>query len=224
MYPKSIQKLIDLFSKFPTIGPRTATRFVFYLKNADKKEVKELLTAIINLKKNIKICSFCFNTFEPAQISSKIEAGKGEGNLCSICSDSRRDKNLLCIVEKETDLISLEKTRKYKGLYFILGGTVSKLKKEDIDKLRTKELLERIKNPEKFGILNLKIDEAILAINPTTEGEATILYLERILKPLTCGEQSRTIKTTRLGRGLPLGAELEYADEETLGSALEGRK
>jgi recombination protein RecR len=212
MYPKSIQKLIDLFSKFPTVGPRTASRFVFYLRNADKKEVKELLTSIINLRKNIKICSFCFNTFE------------GEKNLCDICSDPRINKNLLCVVEKESDLISLEKTRKYKGLYFILGGTVSKLKKEDVEKLRTKELVERIKNPAKFGITNLKIQEIILAINPTTEGEATILYLERILKPLTCGEQGRTIKTTRLGRGLPLGAELEYADEETLGSALESRK
>lgn len=216
-YPPTIQKLIDLFSKFPTVGPRTASRFVFYLRNADKKEVKELLTSIINLRKNIKICSFCFNTFEPSQISSKIEAGKGEGNLCNICSDPRRNKNLLCVVEKESDLISLEKTRKYKGLYFILGGTVSKLKKEDIEKLKTKELLERIKNPAKFGIPNLKIQEVILAVNPTTEGEATILYLERILKPFN-------LKTTRLGRGLPTGAELEYADEETLGSALEGRK
>lgn len=204
-YSPTIQKLIDLFSKFPTIGPRTAGRFVFYLRNADKKEVKELLTSIINLRKNVKICSFCFNAFET------------EGNLCGICSETKRNKNLLCIVEKETDLISLEKIKKYKGLYFILGGTVSKLRKEDVEKLRTKELLERIKNPARFGIPNLKIQEAILAINPTTEGEATTLYLERILKPLG-------IKTTRLGRGLPVGAELEYADDETLGSALEGRK
>lgn len=205
MYPKSIQKLIDLFSKFPTVGPRTATRFVFYLRSADKKEVKELLTSIINLRKNIKICSFCFNPFED------------EGNLCKICTDPARNKNLLCIVEKETDLISLEKTRKYKGLYFILGGTVSKLKKEDLEKLRTKELIEIIKNPQKFGIPNLKIQEVILAINPTTEGEATTLYLERLLKPFNK-------KITRLGRGLSVGAELEYADDETLGSALEGRK
>lgn len=204
-YPPTIQKLIDLFSKFPTVGPRTASRFVFYLRSADKKEVKELLTAIINLRKNIKICSFCFNTFE------------GEGNLCSICLDSRRSKNLLCVVEKESDLISLEKIRKYKGLYFILGGTVSKLKKEDVEKLRTKDLVDRIKNPQKFGIPNLKIEEVILAINPTTEGEATTLYLERLLKPFNK-------KITRLGRGLPVGAELEYADDETLGSALESRK
>jgi len=204
-YPPTIQKLIELFSKFPTVGPRTAARFVFYLKSADKKEVKELLTTMINLKKNIKTCSFCFNTFE------------GEENLCNICSDPRRDKSIICVIEKETDLISLEKTRKYKGLYFIIGGTVSKLKKEEVEKLKVKELLERIKNPAKFGIPNIKIKEVILAINPTTEGEATILYLERLLKPLE-------IKTTRLGRGLPVGAELEYADEETLESALEGRK
>jgi len=198
MYPKSIQKLIDLFSKFPTVGPRTASRFVFYLMSARKEEVGELLKSINNLRETIKICSFCFNPFE------------GEGVLCEICKNPTRDKTLLCIVEKETDLISLEKTKKYTGLYFILGGTVSTLKKEDIKKLRIKELEERIKkHPE--------IKEIIIATNPTTEGEATALYLERLLKPL--GK-----KITRLGRGLPIGAELEYADEETLGSALESRK
>jgi recombination protein RecR len=211
-YPKSIQKLIDLFSKFPTVGPRTATRFVFYLLKTPKEEIKELIKSIIDLKKTIKICSFCFNPFE------------GEGNLCLICSNPTRDKNLLCIIEKETDLVPIEKTKKYKGLYFILGGTVSTLKKEEIKKLRIKELIERIKNPEKFGILGASFKEIILATNPTTEGEATALYLERKLKPLTCGEPGRTIKITRLGRGLPAGAELEYTDEETLGSALEGRK
>lgn len=204
-YPRPIQKLIDLFSKFPTVGPRTATRFVFYLLKAPKKEVEELIESIANLKKEVRICSFCFNPFQ------------GEGNLCEICSDRTREKTLLCIVEKETDLNSLEKTKKYKGLYFILGGTVSTLKKEDLKKLPIKELLERIKNPEKFGIRDAKFKEVILATNPTTEGEATALYLERKLKPLN-------IKITRLGRGLPVGAELEYADKETLGSAIEGRK
>jgi recombination protein RecR len=213
MYPKSIQKLIDLFSKFPTVGPRTAARFVFYLMGLSKEEVNDLLKSIIVLKKNVKLCSFCFNPFEPSEVLTK----EGETNLCKICSNPTRDKTLFCVVEKESDLISIEKTKKYNGFYFVLGGTVSKLKKEEIEKLRTKELIERIKNPAKFGIPNLKIDEVILAINPTTEGEATILYLERLLKPLG-------IKTSRLGRGLPLGAELEYADEETLGSALDGRK
>ena len=198
MYSPTIQKLIDLFSKFPTVGPRVASRFVFYLMGKKEEEVNELLAAISSLKRNVKLCSFCFNPFE------------GESELCPICSDPRRDKSLLCIISNETDLSAIEKTKKYNGLYFILGGTVSALKKADIEKLRIKELEELVKNhPE--------IKEIILAINPTTEGEATALYLERLLKPL--GK-----KITRLGRGLPVGAELEYADEETLSSALEGRK
>lgn len=213
MYPKSIQKLIDLFSKFPTVGPRTAARFVFYLMGLSKEEVNDLLKSIVVLKKNVKMCSFCFNPFEPSEVLAK----EGETNLCKICSNPARDKTLLCIVEKESDLISIEKTKKYNGFYFILGGTVSALKKEEIKNLKIEELIERIKNPEKFGISNAKFQEIILATNPTTEGEATALYLERILKPLNK-------KITRLGRGLPVGAELEYADEETLKSALESRK
>jgi len=211
MYPKSIQKLIDLFSRFPTVGPRTAARFVFYLLKLSKEEMKNLISAISDLRKEIKICKFCFNPFE------------SEGELCEICKDGSRDKTLLCVVEKETDLISLERTKKYKGRYFILGGTISLLKKRGVEKftplngaegnltgLRIKELEERIKNQP-------DIQEIIIAINPTTEGEATVLYLERTLKPL--GK-----KITRLGRGLPVGAELEYSDEETLSSALESRK
>jgi len=205
MYSKSIQKLIDLFSKFPTVGPRTAARFVFYLMGNSKEEVDVLVAAIFDLKKNVKVCKFCFNPFE------------GESELCQICSNPTRDKSLLCIVEKESDLTAIEKTKKYNGLYFILGGTVSRLKKEEIKKLRTKELEETVKNsPE--------IKEIILAINPTAEGEATTLYLERLLKPLTSGELAEPKKITRLGRGLPVGGELEYADEETLKNALEGRK
>ena len=214
MHPKSIQKLIDIFSKFPTVGPRTASRFVFYLMKVKDEEAEELLKSIISLRKNIKICSFCFNPFEPS--FAKATEDRGEGKLCQICSDTTRDRTLLCVVEKETDLITLEKTKKYKGFYFILGGTVSTLRKEDIKKLRTSELLGRIKNPQKFGV-SAQFKEIIIAINPTAEGEATALYLERLLKPLS-------LKITRLGRGLPVGAELEYADDETLKSALEGRK
>ncbi|MDP1538434.1 MAG: recombination mediator RecR [bacterium] len=198
MYSPSIQKLIDLFSKFPTVGPRTASRFVFYLLRLQKEEIKELVSAISNLKEKVKLCNFCFKSFE------------GEGEFCEICRDPRRNKALICLVEKETDLIPIEKTKKYKGLYFILGGTVSTLKKADIEKLRTKELEEKVKS-------HSEIKEIIVAINPTTEGEATALYLERTLKPL--GK-----KITRLGRGLPTGGELEYADEETLSSALESRR
>jgi len=198
MYSPTVQKLIDLFSKFPTVGPRTAARFVFYLMGLKKEEVEEIINSIYNLKKNVKLCSFCFNLFE------------GEGELCQICSNPVRDKSLICIVAKESDLNSIEKTTKYKGLYFILGGTVPSFKKEDIGKLRTKDLGDRLKKyPE--------IKEIILAFNSTTEGEATILYLERLLKPF--GK-----KLTRLGRGLPVGGELEYADEETLSSALESRR
>jgi len=205
MYPPSIQKLIDLFSKFPTVGPRTASRFVFYLVEKSKEEVDKLVAAILDLKKNVKLCKLCFNPFE------------GEGELCEICSNPARDKSLLCIIEKETDLLVIEKTKKYKGLYFILGGQVSTFKKADIEKLRTKELEERVKNhPE--------IKEIIIATNPTTEGEATALYLERLLKPLNLPAGRQVIKTTRLGRGLPVGGELEYADEETLSSALESRR
>ena len=164
MHSPSIQKLINLFAKFPTIGPRTASRFVFYLLKLQKEEAAEISQTILAVKEKVKLCSFCFNPFE------------GEGQLCEICADPRRDKALLCVIEKETDLLPIEKTKKYHGRYFILGGTVAMLKKEDIEKLRTKELVERIQ-----GSL---IQEIIIAVNPTTEGEATALYLERALRPL----------------------------------------
>jgi len=203
MYPPSIQKLINIFSKFPTVGPRTAARFVFYLMKLSQEEIDEIVKSVSTLREKVKLCSFCFKPFEPSTGSGQ------EGELCEICSNPSRDKTLLCVIEKETDLMPIEKTQKYHGRYFILGGTVSKLRKEDMEKLRIKELQERIQDSP--------IEEIIIAVNPTTEGEATALYLERILKPLNK-------KTTRLGRGLPIGGELEYADEETLGSALEGRK
>jgi len=209
MYPQPIQKLINLFEKFPTIGRRTAGRFAFYLLKLPPKEINELLNSIVELKRSIKTCSFCFNPFE-LSLSEKTNK-----NLCPICRDKLRNKNILCLVEKEVDLISIEKTKKYKGLYFILGGTINF--KDDKKINRIKELKERIKNPEKFGIEKTQFKEIIIATNQTAEGEATALYLERVLKPLK-------IKITRLGRGLPAGGELEYADEETLSSALEGRK
>jgi len=199
-YPFSIQKLIERFAKFPTIGPKTAARFVFYLLQLPKEELEKLITSVSDLQKNTKECDLCFNFFET----------ENEQKLCRICSDSARDKSLVCIVANEMDLMAIENTRKYKGLYFVLGGVVSSLKKENIEKLKIKELEERIKNsPE--------AKEIILALNPNSEGEATALYLERILK-------SYDKKITRLGRGIPTGGELEYADEETLSSALENRK
>jgi recombination protein RecR len=197
MYPKVIQKLIELFSKFPTVGQRTATRFVFYLIKRDKKEIEELSKTILELSEKIKFCKNCLKPFE------------GEDEICEICSDKTRDNSLLCIVEKEVDLESIEKTKKYQGLYFVLGGPISAVKKEELNKLRIKELEERIKDK--------KIKEIIIATSFTTEGEALALFLERKLK--NSGK-----KISRLGRGLPTGGELEYADEETLASALESRK
>jgi recombination protein RecR len=197
MYPKTIQKLIELFSKFPTVGQRTATRFVFYLLKKDRNEIEEISKAILDLKEKVKFCKICFKPFE------------GEGEICEICSDKTRDRSLLCIVEKETDLEAIEKTKKYRGLYFVLGGPISAIKKEELNKLRIKELEERVKDK--------KLKEIIIATSLTTEGESLALFLERKLK--NSGK-----KITRLGRGLPTGGELEYADEETLGAAFEGRK
>ena len=225
MYPPSIQKLIDIFSKFPTVGPRTAARFVFYLIKIPEEKVEELIKSIEELKAKIKICPLCFKSFEPDQIlptqiskklgagEEKLEAGKDEGEFCSICQDKIRDKTLICIIEKEVDLEAIEKTGKFKGLYFILGGTISRLEKpkqkEEIEK-RIDKLLKRVEKDQ--------IEEIILALNPTTEGQNTNLLLQRKLKNLGIK------KITRLGQGLPVGGELEYADEETLSSALEGRK
>ncbi len=128
MYSPTIQKLIDLFSEFPTVGPRTASRFVFYLMRLSKQEVQDLISAISKLRDSVKVCESCFNPFE------------GEGELCEICKNSLRDRSQLSVVANETDLAAIEKTKKYKGLYFVLGGTVSALKKSDVEKLRIKDL------------------------------------------------------------------------------------
>ncbi len=202
MLPKTIQKLINQFVKFPTVGQRTAARFVYYLIDTDKEKVAELIKAIQNLKEQIKTCPLCFKSFE------------GQGKLCPICSNPRRRKDIICIVEKEVDLEAIERTRKFHGLYFILGSTIPNLRKEEtIKKLekRLNVLIQRIKNEKD------NIHEIIIALNPTLEGQRTSLWLERKLKPYN-------IKITQLGLGLPVGGELEYADEETLISALENRR
>ena len=198
MYSPSIKKLIAIFGKFPTVGQRTAARFAFYLLRLDNAKTKELIEAIVDLKKNVKVCPRCFNVHE------------SENEFCAICSDSKRDRRLLCVVANETDLLSIEATKKYAGFYFVLGGSISGPKDDNLRSLRISQLEKLIKT-------DLKIGEIILAINPTSEGQATVLYLSQTLKPL--GK-----KITKLGLGLPLGGELEYADEETLISALEGRK
>ena len=204
----SVDKLINIFRKFPTVGSRTAGRFVYYLMKLPKERTDELINAIIELKNKIKLCQFCFDPFE------------GEGQICKICSNSSRSKNLLCIVEKETDLQSLESTKKYNGLYFILGGTVATMRKEDISQLRIEQLKKRVKNGN--------FAEIIVALNPTPEGRTTSVLVEQVIREVwlsikpTSPEQSRRI--THLAKGIPVGGELEYIDEETLESALEGRK
>ncbi len=187
MHSPTIEKLIQLFSKFPTVGPRTAGRFVTYLAKAPRQEIDELLENIKQLADKIKTCLLCGASFEG-----------NDGDLCDICADKRRDKTILCIVEKQIDLESIEKTKAFKGFYFIFKS------ENDLDKL-----LDKIKQNN--------LQEIVLAINPTTEGTKTTLFLKRKLEPCK-------IKMSQLGLGIPVGGELEYADQETLSSALANRK
>ncbi len=206
MFPPSFKKAIEEFKKFPGVGQKSAVRFAIYLSKLSQKNFEELLLALNTMRQKIIFCEFCFQPFEPSELQEK---------LCPICSNPSRTQ-ILCVIEKETDLIALEEPGFFKGFYFILGGVLNRFTKDEIKKLRVKELKERIANPAKFG-LKVNFKEVILALNPTAQGQATSLYLERILKPLK-------IKITRLGRGLPTGGELEYADPDTILSALEGRK
>ncbi len=199
----SIEKLKNIFRNFPTVGPRTASRFVYYLIKLPQDRIDELINAILELKKKIKLCQSCFQPFEALT----------EENLCAICSNPARNKNLLCIVEKETDLLSIENTKKYNGLYFILGGTVATMRKDDINKLKIEELKQKVKG--------VNFTEIIIATNPTIEGKATSLLIEKEIKEAV---QSPAFKITHLAQGIPVGGELEYADEETLESAFMGRK
>ncbi|MCX6766312.1 MAG: recombination mediator RecR [Candidatus Moranbacteria bacterium] len=194
MFPKSFQKLIDHFAALPSVGPKMAERLVLYLWKYDQEKLDDFSEIIKNLKRNIHFCTQCFNI--------------SENGLCAICQDKKRDASLICVVEDPLDVISLEKTRRMRGLYHVLGGTIN----APVDKnnpLKIKELIARLKKE--------KISEVIIATNPTTEGEATALYLARFIKPLN-------IKTTRLARGLPTGGDIEYADVATLGGSIEGRK
>jgi len=195
----SVDRLVNIFRKFPTVGSRTAGRFVYYLVKQPKEKIDELVNAILELKSKIKLCQLCFNPFEL------------DGSLCHICQNASRNKNLLCIVEKETDLLSLEGTKKFNGLYFILGGTVATMKKEDMSQLRIDELKKRVRNSS--------FSEIIIALNPTPEGRTTSVLVEQTIKEIT-----PSVKITHLARGIPIGGELEYADEETLESAIEERK
>ncbi len=192
--PKSVQNLIEAFERLPGIGPKTAQRLTYYLLHAPKEEAEILAKAAVEMREKTVICEICFNI--------------GETNHCQICSDPSRDQSVITIVEDPLDVLALEKAQ-YKGLYHVLHGVIAPLENIGPDEIHIKELLPRLKDE--------KVKEIILATNPTMEGEATAMYIQRIISPLG-------IKITRIARGLPVGSDLEYADETTLSRALEGRK
>lgn len=189
----SMEKAISEFSKLPGIGRKSAQRLVFYLLKCSKNEVQNLTDALIDIKEKVKYCSICYNITEQ--------------DPCYICNSQKRDQSLLCVIEEANDVLALERTGEYKGLYHVLGGALSPLDGIGPDDLRIRELMSR---------LNGQIEEIIIATNPNTEGDATALYLEKLIKPLN-------YKITRIARGLPVGGDLEYADEITLTRALQGR-
>ena len=195
IYPKSIAALIEHFQKFPSIGPKSAQRMAFYLLRMPAGEVHKFAQAMIDAKENTKTCEICFN------ISSE--------SPCEICTSPKRDRSVICVVAETKDLIAIEKTNEYKGLYHVLQGLISPMDGIGADDIRIKEWLGRLTAEE--------VQEIILALPPSVEGEATSLYLTKLIKPFG-------IKVSRIAFGLPVGADLEYADEITLAKAIEGRR
>lgn len=213
--PKSVQKLIDEFSKLPGIGPKTAARLAFYLLPKGEEDIHNLGKAIYHLKRELRTCSFCFNI--------------AETDPCSLCVDPKRDKSIIAVVENPLDVLALEKTGDYKGLYHVVGGAISPVDGIGPENLRIKELLDKIKKHRD------NIKEIILATNPNLEGEATAMYIASEINKLKKqhhkvkqkrleGRIASQLRITRIARGLPVGGDLEYADEVTLQRALEGRK
>jgi recombination protein RecR len=194
-YAGPVQDLIDEFGRLPGIGPKSAQRIAFHLLKLSREDAARLARAITEAKERMAWCTRCFNV--------------SESELCNICSDDRRDATQVCVVEEPRDLVAVERTNEYRGRYHVLGGAISPIDGIGPDQLRVKELLARIE-PE-------GIAEVILCTNPNIEGETTAMYLARLLNPLG-------LKVTRIASGLPVGGDLEYADELTLGRALEGRR
>lgn len=200
--PKSVQNLIDEFSQFPGIGPRTASRLVFYLLSSEKEGIEKLGKAVLAVNKNITRCSKCYNL--------------SDLSICSLCKSSSRDSQTIMIVEETLDIVALEKTD-YQGLYFVLGGLISPIDDISPEDLRVKELIARLSEGS--------ILEMILATDPSLEGEATAMYITKeVEKYQNLGKINKKLKITRIARGLPVGSDLEYADEVTLMRSLEGRK
>ena len=195
-YSPSIEKLIEGFEKLPSIGHKTAVRLAFHMLDASEEDVTEFINAITNAKANLKYCSQCFNI--------------SDTDPCPICGSPKRDKSIICVVEDVKDVIAMERTHEFKGVYHVLHGSISPMNGIGPDEIKIKELLSRIQE-------NHDIKEIIVATNPRVEGEATAMYISRILKPLG-------VKVTRIAHGIPVGGDLEYTDEVTLTKALEGRR
>jgi recombination protein RecR len=194
-YPEPISRLIEAFQKLPGIGPKTAQRLAFFVLSLPREEVAGMARALVDARDKTRYCSVCGNF--------------SDGDTCLVCRDHRRDRTLLCVVQDPRDVQAMERTREFKGLYHVLGGAISPMDGVGPEQLRIRELLARA------GEGGLR--EVILATNPNVEGEATALYLSRILTPLG-------LRVTRIAHGLPVGGDLEYADEVTLSRALEGRR
>jgi recombination protein RecR len=192
---RSLDRLIEELIRLPGIGPKTAQRLAFYLLKMPKPEVLALAQAMVELKERIRTCPACFNI--------------AETDLCGICLNQERDRSIICVVEEANDLLAIERTRGFNGLYHVLGGSLSPLEGRGADELQIEPLLNRLQGGG--------VREVIIATNPNVEGEATSLYLHRLLKPLG-------LTVTRLAHGLPMGSDLEYADEITLAKAVEGRR
>ena len=195
MYEGAIQDLIDELGRLPGVGPKSAQRIAFHVLSADPADVNRLATALRKVKELVRFCTTCFNVAESEQ--------------CRVCRDPRRSNEVLCVVEEPKDIVAIERTGEFRGRYHVLGGAINPLEGVGPDQLRIRELLLRLGTGE--------VQELILATDPNTEGEATATYLALMIKPMG-------IKVTRLASGLPVGGDLEYADEITLGRAFEGRR
>ena len=195
MYSPSIEKLIQSFEKLPSIGNKTAARLAFYILNASEEETNDFISSIVNAKKNLKYCSKCYNI--------------SDTDPCPICSNPKRDQSEICVVEDVRDIVAMEKTHEFRGVYHVLHGSISPMNGVGHDDIKIKELLARL--------MDGQVKEVILATNPRVEGEATAMYLSKLIKPLG-------IKVTRIAHGIPVGGDLEYTDEITLTKALEGRR
>ena len=194
LYSPSIEKLIESFERLPSIGHKTVARLAFYMLDLSLEEAEEFTNSILNAKKNLHFCSKCFNI--------------SDTDPCNICSNPKRDESVICVVEDVRDVIAMERTHEFNGVYHVLHGSISPMNGVGPDDIKIKELLTRI--------MDGNVKEIILATNPRVEGEATSMYISKLVKPMG-------IKTTRIARGIPIGGDLEYTDEITLTKALEGR-